>query len=182
MVNAFDHLWAGWRSQYVSSIFEDRHAETGKDTSEDDKSGDKPCVFCALMASEAPPNETNIVWRSDEVVAILNAYPYGTGHVLILPARHLGELEELTESEASGLWDAVRKCAATIRSVYESDGMNIGFNLGEGSGAGIPGHLHCHVLPRWKSDTNFITSVANAKVLPESLDTTWAKISSAWNA
>ena len=162
-----DHLWAGWRSAYVGGA---------------DRPRTVTCVFCDLFAAPDPPEVTNIVWRSELVVAILNAFPYGTGHVLVMPRRHVAEIEDLDREESDALWAAVNDAAAAIKVAYRPDGLNIGFNLGEGSGAGIPGHLHAHVLPRWKADTNFITSVANAKVLPEALDVTHRKLTEAWSA
>jgi diadenosine tetraphosphate (Ap4A) HIT family hydrolase len=162
-----DRLWAGWRSEYVQ-------------TSDANKT--HACVFCGLLASDRPGNETNIVWRNDVVAAILNAYPYGTGHVLVMPVRHVGRLDELSAAESSQMWASINDAAAAINEVYQPTGMNLGFNIGEGSGAGLPDHLHAHALPRWKADTNFITAVANAKVLPEALDMTWKKLNAAWPA
>ena len=161
-----DRLWAGWRSGYVS--------EGGAPLHE--------CVFCGLIESDAPGLETNIVWRNDHVVVILNAYPYGTGHVLVLPVRHLATLGELHDDESQLLWKSINDATAAIQKAYNPSGLNIGFNLGEGSGAGVPGHLHAHVLPRWKADTNFMSAVANTKVLPEALDVTWKKLHDAWPA
>lgn len=160
-----DHLWAGWRTQYVNAA---------------DRRAGEECVFCHLFESDLSADETNIVWRSEQIVVILNAFPYGTGHVLVMPRRHVAELHELSAGESTALWDAVNAAATAARQAYRPDGLNIGFNLGEGSGAGIPGHLHAHVLPRWRSDTNFMTSVANAKVLPEALDVTRRKLADAW--
>lgn len=158
------HLWAGWRSSYVGS--------GGAATD--------ACVFCGLLSADLPAQETNIVWRDENVAVLLNAFPYGTGHVLVMPTRHLADLSELNEAESRAIWLAINDAATAIRGAYEPDGLNVGFNLGESAGAGVPGHLHGHVLPRWTADTNFLTSVANARVLPEPLDETWRKLSDAW--
>lgn len=160
-----DRLWAGWRSEYVESSPR--------------ASG---CVFCALLASDEPPEQTHIIWRHPEdlVFAVLNAFPYGTGHVLVLPGRHLAELPGLSPDESTTLWQSINDAVLAVDRAYASDGLNIGFNLGAGSGAGIPGHLHAHVLPRWTADTNFMTATANARVLPETLDVTWRKLHDAW--
>lgn len=162
-----DRLWAGWRSAYV---------ESGQAPKSDG------CVFCALFASSAPAEETNIVWRNDKVVAILNAFPYGTGHVLVMPVRHLSEMEDLEPDESAALWQATQDCVAAVKSAYRPGGVNIGANLGAAAGAGIPGHMHIHVLPRWFADTGFITAIANTRVLPEVLTETRRKLSEAWPA
>jgi diadenosine tetraphosphate (Ap4A) HIT family hydrolase len=114
------------------------------------------------------------------VAAILNAYPYGTGHLLVMPVRHNGRLDNLPAEVSTALWQAINDASRAVEKAYRPDGMNIGFNLGKSAGAGIPEHLHAHVLPRWSADTNFITSVANTKVLPEALDITWKKLNDAW--
>lgn len=158
------HLWAGWRASYV------HQGGAASDA----------CVFCGLLTADLPEQETNIVMRTERVAVILNAFPYGTGHVLVLPVRHVDDLTRLDEVEKSEVWRLINDSCEAIRSAYAPDGMNIGFNLGESAGAGVPGHLHGHVLPRWSADTNFLTSVANARVLPEPLDETWRKLREAW--
>ena len=167
-MNEIDRLWAGWRSSYVSSGGATGDASHGH------------CVFCGILALDVPEDDTNIVRRGELVTVMLNAYPYGTGHVLVMPNRHVAMLDDLTPEESSALWQGINHAVVAIRSAYQPNGLNVGFNLGAGSGAGIPEHLHAHVLPRWKADTNFITAVANAKVLPEPLDVTWQKLRDAW--
>lgn len=162
-----DRIWAGWRSTYIEGT-----AETDP--------RDDACVFCGIFASERPPNETHVVWRSDLVVALLNAYPYSSGHVLVMPTRHLADLGELTVEEATALWSAVHATVAALTEAYHPDGVNLGANLGKAAGAGVPGHLHVHVVPRWAGDTNFMTSIAEARVLPEALNVTWNKLRAAW--
>lgn len=164
MSGEVDRLWAGWRSQYI-----DAGPAHGQ------------CVFCGLISSGLPDEETNIVWRDDKVVVILNAYPYGSGHALVMPIRHQGEMEALTAEESSALWETITKTARVIKLAYSAPGMNIGFNLGSASGAGIPEHLHGHILPRWNADTNFATSIANTRILPEPLSDTWMKLRKSWD-
>lgn len=166
---SIDRLWAGWRSEYVASA---TPVEGGRSESE--------CVFCAILSSDETDQAKNLVWRNEHTACILNAYPYGTGHVLVMPVRHVGELEDLTDVESRELWSGINDAVAAIKTAYKPNGLNVGFNLGEGSGAGIPSHLHAHAMPRWKADTNFITTIANAKVLPEALDVTWKKLREAW--
>ena len=165
-----ERLWAGWRSSYL---------EKTDDTVEPRVGG---CVFCALLASDGPGEETLVVWRSSLVAAVLNAYPYGSGHVLVMPTRHIGDLAEVAGEERVALWDAVHAAVGAVTSAYRPGGVNVGANLGRAAGAGIPGHLHVHVLPRWGGDTNFMTSVAETRVLPEPLPETWRKVRDAWPA
>jgi ATP adenylyltransferase len=161
-----ERLWAGWRTEYVSSA-----GDAGP--------GDEGCVFCRILGSGLPDEETKVVWRGDGVVALLNAYPYTSGHVMVMPVRHIGELEELGD-DAPTLWSTVTAGVRGLKSAYAPEGINVGANLGRAAGAGVPGHFHVHLLPRWNGDTNFMTTVAEARVLPESLDVTWQKLRDAW--
>jgi ATP adenylyltransferase len=162
-----ERLWAGWRGEYVA---------TADDASKD---GDA-CVFCRILASGLPDVDTYVLWRGEKVFAVLNAYPYTSGHLMVMPYRHVGELDQLDDEEGDELFSAARKAVAAVKQAYDPGGFNLGANLGRAGGAGIPGHLHLHVLPRWNGDTNFMTSVAETRVLPESLATTWRKLSEAW--
>jgi ATP adenylyltransferase len=161
-----ERLWAGWRTEYVSS--------TG-----DSGPSDEGCVFCRILRSGQPDDETKVVWRGDGVVALLNAYPYTSGHVMVMPVGHVGELEDLGEV-AGELWSAVTAAVRALKAAYRPEGINVGANLGRAAGAGVPGHFHVHLLPRWNGDTNFMTSVAEVRVLPESLDASWEKLRRAW--
>jgi ATP adenylyltransferase len=137
-------------------------------------------LFRRLLDAGVPDDETHVVWRGELVFAILNAYPYTSGHVLVMPYREVGELEDMTADEAAELWSAVRDAVVAVKAAYSPQGINVGLNLGEAAGAGIPCHLHVHVLPRWNADSNFMTSVAEARVLPESLGDSWARLRAAW--
>jgi ATP adenylyltransferase len=166
-----DRLWAGWRGEFVSGAVV--------------RAGDGPrpdCVFDAILASGLPDTQSHVVGRHPGglVVALLNAYPYTSGHLMVLPARHVGQLEDLTIEESAALWAVVTQAVRALKSAYRPEGINLGVNLGRAAGAGVPGHLHVHVLPRWNGDTNFMTAVAEARVLPESLTDTDAKLRSAW--
>ncbi len=165
-----DRLWAGWRSAYLET------------TADPVAPGPDGCVFCGLLAAGRPDDETLVVWRSPVVAAVLNAFPYGSGHVLVMPCRHVGDLAEVEGDERAALWDAVHAGVAAVTAAYGPGGVNVGANLGRAAGAGIPGHLHVHVLPRWDGDTNFMTSVAETRVLPEPLSETWRKLRAAWPA
>lgn len=164
-----EQLWAGWRHDYVTAATDAERA-----------GADDGCVFCRLAASGAPSAANGVVWRGELTFAVLNAYPYASGHLLVLPVRHLADLSELTEEESVALWSTARAAVAALTSAYQPDGVNLGANLGRAAGAGIPRHLHLHVLPRWSGDTNFMTSVAGVRVMPESLPQAWEKLHPAW--
>jgi ATP adenylyltransferase len=155
---------AAWREQYVSSA-----GDPGE------VAADGGCVFCELANAEVS-DATGVLWRNDLTYVALNAFPYGSGHLLVLPRRHVADLSELSAAEYDDLSRAIRRVAAALEAAYHPDGMNIGMNLGLAAGAGIPSHLHAHVLPRWSGDTNFMTSIGETRVLPESLASTWAKV------
>ncbi|HEX9259146.1 MAG TPA: HIT domain-containing protein, partial [Acidimicrobiales bacterium] len=111
---------------------------------------------------------------------ILNLFPYTSGHLLVMPYREVAELDELTAVEHAELWDGVTDAVRALRASYEPDGVNVGMNLGRAAGAGVPDHLHVHVLPRWGGDTNFMTAVGGVRVMPESLTASTAKVRAAW--
>jgi ATP adenylyltransferase len=166
-------MWAGWRHDYiVEATAQERAGNPGHDPGE--------CVFCRLAESGVPSVDNLVVWRGKAAFVVLNAYPYASGHVLVLPLRHVGSLNELTEAEASEVWEATRKAVRTIETAYDPDGLNMGANLGRAAGAGIPTHVHLHVLPRWAADTNFMTAIAGTRVIPETLEKAWKKLSEAW--
>jgi ATP adenylyltransferase len=163
-----ERLWAGWRTDYVSAAGQEGPSDDG-------------CVFCRILGSEEPDEVTKVVWRGRRVVVLLNAYPYTSGHLMVMPSRHVGEVEDLDPAdEAVELWATVTEGVRALKAAYAPEGINVGANLGRAAGAGVPGHFHVHLLPRWNGDTNFMTSVAEARVLPESLDATWTRLRSAW--
>ncbi len=161
-----ERLWAGWRSPYLQEATSDE---------------DGGCVFCRILASGEPPETTYIVWRDDVCAVLLNAYPYTSGHLLVMPVRHVGEMEDLTVPEGGELWASSTAAVRSLKRAYQPDGLNLGVNLGRPAGAGVPGHFHVHVLPRWNGDTNFMATVAETRVIPESLPETYAKVREAWD-
>ena len=118
--------------------------------------------------------------RTDTTVTVMNLYPYGSGHLLVAPCRHEPELQGLSEVESGALMEATRRAVRAIRDAVLARRVNVGMNLGAAAGAGVPGHLHMHALPRWQGDTNFMTSVAEVRVLPEDLATGWSKLRAVW--
>jgi diadenosine tetraphosphate (Ap4A) HIT family hydrolase len=155
-----ERLWAGWRSAYVSG---------GGDHDEDG------CVLCRVV-----DEGSNVVWQGPSCAAVLNAFPYTSGHLIVMPIHHVAELEDVQGDDAAELWGTVSSAVRALKGAYSPDGINLGANLGRAAGAGVPGHFHVHVLPRWNGDTNFMTSVAETRVLPESLDATYEKITGSW--
>ncbi len=165
-----ERLWNGWRATYVSSPAADRRPD-------DEREGS---VFTRILASRASDEEANIVHRGEHVFAILNAFPYGTGHMLVLPYREVPDLELLTTPETTELWAVVTDAVRTVKAAYAPDGVNVGINLGKPAGGSVSEHLHVHVVPRWTGDANFMTAVANTRTLPEPLVETARKLRSAW--
>ena len=163
-----ERLWAGWRTAYVEG--------------DAAGAGAGGCVFCDILASGEPDDVTKVVWRGGRVAALLNAYPYTNGHLMVMPERHVADLEDLTPEEHTELWQSVTRAVRALKIAYAPGGLNIGANLGQAAGAGVPGHFHVHLLPRWNGDTNFMTTVAEARVMPESLGASWERLRSAWDA
>jgi ATP adenylyltransferase len=156
-------LWAPWRLEYV--------------TQADEISG---CVFCAEATGGLPGAESLLVHRGAGAVAILNKYPYSSGHLLAAPVRHVGSLAELSDEEALELHRLAVAGIEALGAIYGPDGFNLGWNLGRVAGAGITDHVHLHVVPRWSGDTNFMPVLADVKVLPEHLLETRDRLRVAW--
>jgi diadenosine tetraphosphate (Ap4A) HIT family hydrolase len=162
-----DRLWAGWRTAYVSGGVEIPAGEGS--------------LFERILGSGLPDEETWVVWRGRRCAALLNAFPYTSGHLMVMPYRAVPFLDELDAEESAELWATVEQAVVALRSAYSPEGVNIGANLGLAAGAGVPDHLHVHVLPRWSGDTNFMTSVAETRVLPEALGESWRRLRAAWS-
>jgi ATP adenylyltransferase len=194
---SLDRLWAGWRSGYVATAGNPNAAPVEPDGSPTVPTGElggeawieqasespspsESCVFCRIAASGPPSSTNGVLWVGEHVFAVLNAYPYASGHLMVLPLRHLQAVGELTDDESHELWDGLRHGVAALDAAYGPEGINVGANLGRAAGAGIPQHLHLHAVPRWAGDTNFMTSIAETRVLPESIDSTWEKLRQHW--
>lgn len=158
-----DHLWSPWRYQYVSK-----------------STPSSGCIFC-VKGSEDRDKENHIVHRGEHSFVILNLYPYSTGHLMVAPYAHIPDLESAPEPVLNEIIKLARLAEIHLRRIYHPHGFNLGMNLGEAAGAGVPGHIHMHVLPRWSGDTNFMTTVAETRVLPESLDLTFEKLKKAFD-
>ncbi|MSO60013.1 MAG: HIT domain-containing protein [Ilumatobacteraceae bacterium] len=163
-----EQLWNGWRAQYIASA---QSSNPRASTS----------VFTQILESGLSDIESNIVHRGQTVFAILNAFPYSTGHILVLPYREVTDLEDLDLAESAELWATVTQSVRVLKVSHRPDAVNVGINLGATAGGSISEHLHVHVVPRWNGDSNFMTSVANARTLPEPLADTARKIRAAWS-
>ncbi len=168
----FERMWSGWRSSYVSSA--------GSGTPQGIVPDGEGSVFTRILGSGLSDEDAYIVHRGEHCFAILNAFPYGTGHVLILPYREVGDLEDLSTAESAELWSVVTQAVRAVKTAYRPDGVNVGANLGRPAGGSISEHLHVHVVPRWTGDANFMTAIANTRTLPEPLEDSAAKIRAAW--
>lgn len=172
---SLERWWAGWRMDYIRAAVE-RRADQEPDPE------DGLTLFERILHSGLPDEETYVLTRGDHAFALLNAFPYNSGHLMVLPNRAVADLESLDDEEAAELWSTVSDAVAAIKAAYEPDGVNVGANLGRGAGAGVPDHLHVHCVPRWGGDTNFMTVIAETRVLPEALDVTWRRLRDAWPA
>lgn len=170
-----ERLWAGWRVPDMEAA----RAASG-DGGPPDPQPPGRTLFEGILAAGLPDSQTHVVWRGEKVFALLNRFPYSTGHLLVVPYRPVADLEDLYPAERRELWDAVYHAVAAIRAAFEPDGLNVGLNLGDGAGPSVPDHLHVHVLPRWRGDTNFTTAVADVRVMPLTLQDAWERLRAAW--
>jgi ATP adenylyltransferase len=151
-------LWAPWRMQYVSGAAQPAG-----------------CLFCTARAANDDSRQ-GILLRAGTAFLILNAFPYASGHVMVATNRHVASPEDLDETESRDVMRVTQRAVAAVRAAYRPDGFNLGANLGRVAGAGVEGHLHLHVVPRWNGDTNFMPVLGGVKVLPESLEDTFRRL------
>ena len=148
-------LWAPWRMGYLQG---DTNTPLG-------------CIFCRAVETDQDENQL-ILHRSEKAIIMLNRYPYSNGHMMIVPVQHLASLEDLDSETMKDITDMTQVALRTLRTAYAPEGFNVGVNIGKAAGAGVPDHVHVHVLPRWQGDTNFMTSIAETRVVPETLPVT----------
>lgn len=157
-----DRLWSPWRYEYIAS---------GSAVSESNG-----CVFCRLRDDPDKDEANFVIHRASHSFIVLNIYPYISGHLLIVPYEHVGELDVAAKETTDELMDLTKRCQTALREAYQPTGFNIGMNLGRSAGAGIVDHIHIHMLPRWTGDTNFMSTTGGTRVIPEALSTTYEKL------
>jgi ATP adenylyltransferase len=151
-----ERLWAPWRIDYV--------------TTADKEAG---CFLCNASGNPEQDRRNYVLWRGQHAFCLLNRWPYNNGHLLVAPIEHKADLPELSRDELVEQTELLRRCQLNLKAVMGPAGFNIGLNLGQAAGAGVPGHLHWHIVPRWDADTNFMTVTADTRVIPQSLDVLW---------
>ena len=159
-----ERLWAPWRVQYIGV--------------------EQPpgCLFCRLIKNPEDPGAGLVVWRPEGAIVVLNKFPYNPGHLMVAPDAHVASPEDLDDAQTADLMRAVRRTFTVLRNVMKPDGLNGGLNVGRAAGAGIPDHMHMHIVPRWDGDTSFMVVVDDVKVVNEALDQTAAKLRQAFAA
>ena len=162
-----ERIWNGWRANYVM------HGQDSKSTSD-------ASIFTQILNSDLSDEQSFIVFRGKTVFVIMNAFPYTSGHMLVVPYREVAEIENLSVDETTELWATVTDAVTAMKSVYSPEALNIGLNLGAAAGGSISQHLHVHIVARWSGDTNFMVTTANTKILPEALDVSASRIRAAW--
>ena len=159
-----ERLWAPWRMEYIG-----REQPPG-------------CLFCRLIENPDDPDAALVVWRPEGAIVMLNKFPYNPGHVMVAPAAHKGDLADLDDAESASLMSALRRTIHVLRETLKPEGFNVGANLGRVAGAGIPDHVHFHVVPRWNGDTNFMPVLSEVKVVNEHLQQTAEKLRQAFSS
>ncbi|HEY2495552.1 MAG TPA: HIT domain-containing protein [Candidatus Angelobacter sp.] len=155
-----DFLFTPWRYSYITGA-----------------NAPGECLFCGLLRAKTD-EQALIVHRSQHCFVVLNAFPYTSGHAMVVPYEHVDELAKLSQPAAQEIMALTQRLEGILRELYRPDAINLGMNIGKAAGAGVAGHIHMHILPRWVGDVNFMTSVGETRVLPEDLQTTYKKLRS----
>ncbi len=155
-----DRLWTPWRYDYISAI----------------DPADTSCVFCRILAEPERDESNFVLFRGKALFVLLNLFPYTSGHLLLVANRHIAWLGEAERNELDAFLETARLCEAALQREYRAEGFNMGLNLGRMAGAGVAHHLHMHVLPRWTGDANFLSVIAETRVLPEDLARTYTRL------
>jgi ATP adenylyltransferase len=156
------NLWAPWRMEYIRSLGEEVEEEG--------------CFLCRYWEHPEQDQENHIVWRTSSAFAVMNRFPYTNGHLLIAHAAHKGDLIDLSDDELADMTRAIRDGVEVLRRSLHPHGFNVGYNVGHCAGAGLPGHLHAHIVPRWTGDTNFMAVIGDYRVVPDALDKMWEEL------
>jgi len=153
-----NHIWSPWRMEYLEG-----------------NNKDEGCVFCLAQAMQDSA-ENLIVFRGERAYVILNRFPYTSGHLLVNPFEHKQTLDELDAETRAEMMELTTQCTTVLKSIYKPQGFNVGVNMGSAAGAGVPQHIHIHIVPRWAGDTNFMSTLGQTRVLPETLEDTYERI------
>lgn len=159
-----ERMWSPWRSRHLDGIQEGGFGPQ-----------DRERLF-ERIGREDRDEENLVVWRGELVYVVMNLFPYNNGHLLIVPYRKVADYEDLTDEEQTAIAQTIARCIGWLRSALRPEGFNVGMNLGAAAGAGVPEHLHVHVVPRWSGDTNFMPTTADLKVIPEAMEDTYRKL------
>jgi ATP adenylyltransferase len=165
-----DRLWTPWRYHYIKGAGADEPQPNAPD-----------CIFCQLRDDTTDDAHNLIVHRAQHNYIVLNRYPYTNGHLLIIPYEHTADLDAVSKPATDEMMDLAKQALSVLRAAYHPEGFNLGMNLGRAAGAGVAGHVHLHVLPRWTGDTNFMSNIGETRVLPEDLETTYKKLLGRFN-
>ena len=159
-----DRLWTPWRYDYIKGA-------------SGEKTGDSSfCIFCTLRDATEEDERSFVLHRARYNYVVLNIYPYISGHLLIVPYEHTADLDTAAKQTTDELMDLAKRCQTALRETYHPQGFNLGMNLGQAAGAGVAGHIHLHIMPRWAGDSNFMSTVAETRVIPEDLTTTYNRL------
>jgi ATP adenylyltransferase len=156
------NLWAPWRMEYIRGF-----------QGEKDRGG---CFLCDYWRTPADDAKNHVVWRNANTFAVLNRFPYTNGHLLVATGSHKGSFDELSDEEICALGRGIRDGVKALTATIQPQGFNIGYNLGRCAGAGLPDHLHAHIVPRWNGDTNFMAVLDNVRIIPEALQAIWEQL------
>ncbi|RMF83329.1 MAG: HIT domain-containing protein [Planctomycetota bacterium] len=162
MPEASKNIWAPWRMEYIDQL-----------------DGDEGCFLCSYATRPDDDASNRVVWRTDRVLVVMNRFPYTGGHLLVAPLEHVPDFEDMSDELLCALTIGVRDAQRVVKAALRAEGFNIGLNLGRCAGAGLPGHLHWHVVPRWGGDTNFMSVIGDVRVIPEALDRTYKRLCAA---
>lgn len=158
------NLWAPWRSEYLRSLNTSRESE---------------CFLCAYWADRTADVGNLVVWRTEAAFVVMNRFPYAAGHLMVAPGDHVADFSTLSDGQLLELSRNLRAAVSILKTTLQPQGFNVGFNLGQCAGAGLPGHLHAHVVPRWTGDVNCMSVLADTRVVSESLDALYARLANA---
>lgn len=162
MTDFNENVWAPWRMEYIRSL-EEQAAEVG-------------CFLCHYWEHPGDDATNRVLWRGEGIFVIMNRFPYTAGHLLIAPAAHQGEFSALGEQALFALQRATRDAVKVLARAFSPQGFNVGYNIGRCAGAGLPDHLHAHVVPRWNADTNYMAVLGGIRVIPDGLDQTYQQL------